>query len=657
MVDQALESDTRGEGTKRPLDEVERAEAGEPASSRPRIDMSEVLSVVECSELADMIHGGSHEALMAEFLKKKMSKELPHSNNPSHLQRMVDDGKSAEWETIISKPHAVKLHYGKKAAQIKADHPDRFIGSRFVLTRKPLEEGAHVDPNDWSTFRVKGRWCLQGHLDPDLTAKAEQGMLKSPTLSQLGRMTLMQIISSKKWKLQLGDIRGAFLEAGPLDAKFRPLFAHQPPGGIPGVPADAVIEICGNVYGQNDAPAAWFREFASFVTSNGWTQSVLDQCIFTLRDPKDPQQLLAVMGVHVDDTALGGDESNPVFCKALQCLKDRFPYRKWRTQSGEFCGAWYTQSEDMSIEMSMESFANNIRPVNVPKGVDSDSPLNPSQIKVLRAVNGSMNWLASQSRPDLSVQVSLSQQSFPQPTIQDFRRINHAVRHAKQESKLSIKFKSIDPQNLTLVCHSDSAWANLGTHTQAGYIVGFTHSDLQEGLECDWTPACWRSYRMPRAVSSTLAAESQAMSTATGTVEWLSLLLSELLDGPLDVRRCRERLQNRRPIFVTDCKSLYDHLHSPSSPTAIEDRRTSIDVVIIRESAKLLQAHVRWVPTDRMLADDGLTKDSGGPIDLMRACVKRSSYQISPENTVLEYQTMERDRRLQERSSKGNPLN
>ena len=295
--------------------------------------------------------------------------------------------------------------------------------------------------------------------------------------------------------------------------------------------------------------------------------------------------------------------------------------------------------------------------MNVPKGVDSDSPLNPSQIKVLRAVNGSMNWLASQSRPDLSVQVSLSQQSFPKPTIQDFRRINHAVRHAKQESKLSIKFKSIDPQNLTLVCHSDSAWANLGTHTQAGYIVGFTHSDLQEGLECDWTPACWRSYRMPRAVSSTLAAESQAMSTATGTVEWLSLLLSELLDGPLDVRRCRERLQNRRPIFVTDCKSLYDHLHSPSSPTAIADRRTSIDVVIIRESAKLLQAHVRWVPTDRMLADDGLTKDSGGPIDLMRACVKRSSYQISPENTVLEYQAMERDRRLQERSSKGNPLN
>jgi len=129
---------------------------------------------------------------------KKMSKELHHSNNPPELQKMVDDGKRAEWETILSKQDAVRVHYGRKAAQIKRDDPDRFIGSRFALTRKPLEEGADVDPNSWDSFRVRGRWCLQGHLDPDLSEKAEQGMLKSPTLSQLARMTPMQVISSMR---------------------------------------------------------------------------------------------------------------------------------------------------------------------------------------------------------------------------------------------------------------------------------------------------------------------------------------------------------------------------------------------------------------------------------------------------------------------------
>lgn len=66
-------------------------------------------------------------------------------------------------------------------------------------------------------------------------------------------------------------------------------------------------------------------------------------------------------------------------------------------------------------------------------------------------------------------------------------------------------------------------------------------------------------------------------------------------------------LSRRPPILATDCiKSLFDHLISPSSPTAVEDRRTSIDIVIIRESLKLTQASVRWLPTDRMIAH-GLT--------------------------------------------------
>ena len=103
---------------------------------------------------------------------------------------------------------------------------------------------------------------MQGHLDPDLQSKAEDGKLQSPTLSQLSCMVLMQVIVSHGWDLQLGDIKCAFLEAGLLDEKYRPLYAKQPPCGIPGLPESAVIEVLGNIYGQNDAPAAWFGTFS-----------------------------------------------------------------------------------------------------------------------------------------------------------------------------------------------------------------------------------------------------------------------------------------------------------------------------------------------------------------------------------------------------------
>ena len=127
-------------------------------------------------------------------------------------------------------------------------------------------------------------------------------------------------------------------------------------------------------------------------------------------------------------------------------------------------------------------------------------------------------------------------------------------------------------------------------------------------------------------------------------------MLAEILDGDLNLRVCRDVLKRRPPILVTDCKSLYDRLVSPSASTSIEDRRTSIDVVIIRESCWCMSAYMRWVPTNRMIAD-AFTKDAGDPTDLLRACLRRSSYQISPEETVLEYQAQEKERRLARRAN------
>ena len=262
------------------------------------------------------------EVMLANYMQKKASKEMSPCNHPPEIQSMVDDSKVVEWSTIVDK-NAVKIHYGKRAAQIREQHPDRFIGSRFVIVKKALEENQQVDDNDSSTFRVKSRWCLQGHLDPDLDKKVQEGLLQSPTLSQMGRMLVMQLIASHQWELQLGDIKGAFLEAGPLPSRFRPLFARQPAGGIPGVPSDAVLEVTGNVYGQNDAPLAWHKTFDDESLKIGWERSKFDSCLYFLRDGS---KLVGVMGVHVDDTALGG--SGDKFQQAVKDLRARFPYRK-----------------------------------------------------------------------------------------------------------------------------------------------------------------------------------------------------------------------------------------------------------------------------------------------------------------------------------------
>lgn len=150
-------------------------------------------------------------------------------------------------------------------------------------------------------------------------------------------------------------------------------------------------------------------------------------------------------------------------------------------------------------------------------------------------------------------------------------------------------------------------------------MVSFGHKDIDQGSDCQWSPAFWKSARLPSwVVISTLSAEAQSMSVASSMLEWTSLLMSEV-DGPRTSHSLWEGLGNRLVMLVTDCKSMYDHLMSQSSPT-LEDRRASIDIVILRDSTRRLKATLRWIPTQRMLADS-LTKESPEAFDLLTACL------------------------------------
>ena len=167
----------------------------------------------------------------------------------------------------------LKFYSLEESRKVLADPglSERVIPSRFVLNEKMEETGA----------RAKARFCLGGHCDPDLSILAESGALASPTCSTMGRYLCLQLIASFKWVLELGDIKGAFLEAAPLERPNGPVFARQPPGGLPGVEdSTLLIEVLLPVYGLNDSPVRWFAEFVKEALLAGFVQSILDPCVF-----------------------------------------------------------------------------------------------------------------------------------------------------------------------------------------------------------------------------------------------------------------------------------------------------------------------------------------------------------------------------------------
>ena len=596
---------------------------------------TEQLTSEERQELHDMLNQQVPvEVMVANYLQKKASKEIQGTGNPPELQNKIDEANLLEWNTILAK-NAARVVLGPEADQVRSKFSHRIMGSRYVMT---------IKQEDDAPARVKARWCLQGHLDPDLREKATAGDLQSPTLSQVARNMVFQLISSFKWRLKLGDIRGAFLSAGNLPMRYRPLYARLPQGGIPGIPEGSLIEVLGHVYGLNDSPSAWYRRLSTVLLQAGFERSRFDSCLFYMRENGE---LTGIYGIHVDDCATAGVGQK--YEMALKTLQTSFEFRKWRDgfEGGDFCGATYKQCPTtFEVKMSQEKFIDKLRPMHFSKGriKERDSPLTEKEISCLRAINGGLNWLATQSRPDLSTQVSFSQQSFPVPTVADALAANNAIRRAKQHRDQEIRFCSIAPERLSVMCHSDAAFGNAKANaTQAGFLVAFTSKEINEGEMCDWSPVFWRSARLPRVVSSTLSAEAQSMAVASSMCEWITLLLSEALEGPRFSHSCWNRTQDRLVLFATDCKSLYDHLCSQSSPT-LEDRRTAIDIIIIRDSIHRLNAFLRRLPTNRMLAD-ALTKESPEAFDLLRACLRTGRYQISPEEKILELRADERNRR------------
>ena len=227
--------------------------------------------------------------------------------------------------------------------------------SRFVVIEK------HEDGES----KIKSRWCLRGHHDPDLIQKVLAGKCHSPTLTQFGRSLILQMIVSNRWTMHLGDIQGAFLEADVKEkAKRNPVYAELPPGGVPGVEKGSLVQILGNIYGANDAPHEWYCAFDKVAQSVGFTRSKFDSCLYLCHN--DAGVLEGILGAHVDDTITGG--LGPKYQEAIRLLRNRFPFRKWRSGRGEFLGTIYEQCPD-TLETTFEQaeYAQHISPIRVSK--------------------------------------------------------------------------------------------------------------------------------------------------------------------------------------------------------------------------------------------------------------------------------------------------
>ena len=145
----------------------------------------------------------------------------------------------------------------------------------------------------------------------------------------------------------------------------------------------------------------------------------------------------------------------------------------------------------------------------------------------------------------------------------------------------------------------------------------------------------WRSAKLKRRVSSTLAGEALAFNQALAEVEWIQLMIRDVLHGDvhkedwkksilpfITVLRSECELKSRlQQCSVTDAKSLFDAI-AKESTNSRQDRRTAIEIAIILDAIRNSSSSVRWSPHPKMVADvltkDNIAKSNGALEEVLR---------------------------------------
>lgn len=508
----------------------------------------------------------------------------------------LDDGnahcvsfKNAEWEII--KPQndddVEDIYFGSSTECA------RFDDAKLKEIHKWIELGTFTEVEDVGQPRVSTRWvCTEKMKAGQLVLKARlvargfeedasQLRTDSPTCSKESLRMVLCILAAKDWQLRSIDIKSAYLQGHPIS---RVLFL-QPPKCAK---TDKLWKLQKTPYGLMDAGRHWYIRVVKEFTALGAKRVKCDQAIFMWEDPSGDGPC-AILAAHVDDFLYGGNE---YFYRAiLPKIRSVFQIGTEESSNMRYLGLSVKQTAEF-ISLSTDRYCSSLQEINITSmGIDNQRRLTQDEASELKKVSGQINWITTQSRPDVAFNNCMIGNSITNATVSVIKTVNKTIRKVRSQ-EVSIMFPNdFDLASCQLVCFCDSGFANLpDSGSQEGLLVFLVDN---QGVYC---LIAWHSKRIKRVVNSSLAAECLAAVDAAETSILLRSKLEELLCLPTGFINIT---------LISDSKSLVDNVHSS---TSVDNKRLQIDVAILREMVERGEImQFRWISTIYQVAN-ALTK-------------------------------------------------
>ena len=523
-----------------------------------------------------------------------------------------------------------------KAASMEQVRDGEMVPARFLQRWKKTENGTVAN----------ARVIIQGFRHKDVMN--EKLDTEAPTLSRLGRFLILNMLVHKKWKAFSADVKSAFMQADKIDEDTR---IYIKPSAdmrrrlerLMGLKNGEVLRAMKPAFGDVRAPRQWNESADKVMTQEiKMLRHPLDRCVYmstrlaTVEDEEfccfhfgnEMRVVDGVLGLHVDDYIGGGEnvfnttDLEGEYDGQFHCFRDRlcglsrrFRFGNWSFgERMQFCGAELSQSLDFeTISISMEDYVKSVKPISMAKHrkTMSDDPCSEVEKRQLRALIGAVAWPVNQCLPQASASTSLLQASMASPSVKDVNDANKFLRYLKEATKgfkLSVN-RHGNLEDVRFGVYTDAAWAVRPDYTsQGGYMIFVAgHEEIEAGYAMKLSILDWCSKKLQRICRSSLSAEAQAATHAIDALEWTKVFWAAMLwpGVPIEEEDTMKKIGSS-PVLV-DAKALYDAVLSLAPGLKLSEKRTAIEVAIMRDRLQAMDGKMKWLNSSQQLAD-GLTK-------------------------------------------------
>ena len=390
------------------------------------------------------------------------------------------------------------LKQGEKAVPMKWVDLDK--------NEKLRVPGGPEVPEKW-----KSRLVIRGDLEQDWFRT------DCPTASSTTIHILLSWAATKKYRLKSGDISAAFLQGSPIE---RLLLIKAPRDGIQvdqtqgaeDIPPYTYMIALMSVYGSKDAPRGFWLALRKDLVGNGLTE--VEPAFYTLADEGVIHGLLCS---HVDDLLWAG---GTLMDELMTRVQKRFTFGSTDEDNFRFCGRKLVTTEDRFEITCPESLAK-VKPIFIQGGrlrLGNEDGTSEEQGQ-MRAVLGSIGWVARLCRPELCYKCSALQGKQNKPKVEDLRETNKFLAAAQKTSANGLNFVKgkFDFQTAVLLSVTDASHAAelhysgdgkpKGYGSQAGRFLLLADRMPNKGMVSNFHVLEWQSNTLKRVCRSTLQAE------------------------------------------------------------------------------------------------------------------------------------------------------